>query len=98
MTLHCKKGYRFPVPSRDVTNQTPPGRELWNCFRPGKVWLATSQLGAGKTITFFTLHIVETVFAWLAAEFGIVSTKLLTHGRTINLTRKFAYGKILILS
>jgi hypothetical protein len=53
--------------------------------------------GGGKNDNLF-YSVVETVFAWLAAEFGIVSTKLLTHGRTINLTRKFAYGKILILS
>jgi hypothetical protein len=26
-TMHCKKVSDFPVPSRDVTNQTLPGRE-----------------------------------------------------------------------
>ncbi len=34
--LHCKKGYRFPVPSRDDTYQTLPGQETFNYFRPGK--------------------------------------------------------------
>jgi hypothetical protein len=34
--VHCKKGNVFPVPSRDVTFQTLPGRELLNYFRPGR--------------------------------------------------------------
>ncbi len=51
-----KKDYRFSVPSRDVTNQTPPGRELLNCSQPGRVWLVKSRLGAGNTITFFTVY------------------------------------------
>jgi hypothetical protein len=42
----------FPVPSRDVTSQTLAGRELLNYSRPGRVWLVTSRLGTGKTITF----------------------------------------------
>ncbi len=42
----------FPVPSRDVTNQTLPGRELLNYSRPYWVWLVRSRLGTGKTITF----------------------------------------------
>ncbi len=25
--VHCKKGYQIPRPSRDVTNQTLPGRK-----------------------------------------------------------------------
>ncbi len=38
--VHCKKGHL-------------PGRELLNCSRPGRVWLATFRLGTGKAITFF---------------------------------------------
>jgi hypothetical protein len=40
---------RFPVPSRDVTNQTIlfPHRESW---------LATSWLGTGRLLTFFTVY------------------------------------------
>ncbi len=34
--IHCKKGYRFPVLSWDVTYQTLPGRE--NYYRPERVW------------------------------------------------------------
>jgi hypothetical protein len=41
----------FPVPSRDVTNQTL--RKLLNYSRPGRVWIVTVSLGTGKTITFF---------------------------------------------
>ena len=48
-----KKVIGFPVPSRDVTNQTHPGRELLNYFRRGRVWLVTSRLGTVKSITFF---------------------------------------------
>jgi hypothetical protein len=50
---HCKKGYRFHVTSRDVTNQTPPGRELLNSSQPGRIWSVTSRPGTGKTTTFF---------------------------------------------
>ncbi len=49
-----KKGYLFPVPSRDVTNQTLISRELLNYSRPVRIWLVASRLGTGKTITFFT--------------------------------------------
>ncbi len=52
--VHCKKKVSgFPVPSRDVTNQTVPGREYLNYSRPGRVWSVTSQLGTGKPLTFF---------------------------------------------
>jgi hypothetical protein len=52
--LQCKKKVIvFPVPSRDVTNQTLPGLELLKYSRPERVWLVTSRLGTGKTITFF---------------------------------------------
>jgi hypothetical protein len=47
-----KKVIVFPGPSRDATNQTLPGRELLNHFRPG---LVASWLGTGETITFFTV-------------------------------------------
>ena len=45
----------FPAPSRDVTNQTLPGREILYCnySRPGRVWSVTSRLGTGKSIIFF---------------------------------------------
>jgi hypothetical protein len=39
VAIHCKKKVSgFPVPSRDVTDQTLPGRELLNYSRPGRVW------------------------------------------------------------
>jgi hypothetical protein len=47
-----KKGYPFPVPSRDVTNQTFTGRELFKYFRPGRVWLE-SFAGERKTANLF---------------------------------------------
>ncbi len=53
LTLHCKKSFNFPVPSRDVTSQTIPGREKLNYSRPGRVWIVTSRLGTGKPLTFF---------------------------------------------
>ncbi len=52
MDCTVKKFIVFPVPSRDVTNQTLSGREKFNNSRPGRVWLVTSRLGPGKTITF----------------------------------------------
>jgi hypothetical protein len=52
--VHCKKKVIIiPVLSRDATNQALPGRELLNYSRPGRVWLMTSRLGTGITITFF---------------------------------------------
>jgi hypothetical protein len=42
-TIHCKKGYQFSRPQpgcNHVTNQ---------------VWLVTSRLGTGKSLTFFTV-------------------------------------------
>ncbi len=48
-----KKVNGFPVPSRDVTNQTLSGREYLNYSWPGRVWLVTSQLGTRKWLTFF---------------------------------------------
>jgi hypothetical protein len=41
-----KKVCGFPVPSRDVSNQT-------NYSRSGRVWLVSSPLGTGKSITRF---------------------------------------------
>ena len=35
--LHCKKEYCVPALSRDVVNQTLPGRELLNYSRPERV-------------------------------------------------------------
>jgi hypothetical protein len=53
-----KKVIVFPVLNRDVTNQTLPGRELLNYYWPGRVWLVTSRLGTGKTMTFFSVYVV----------------------------------------
>ncbi len=55
--VHCKKNVTdFSIPNRDVTNQTLPGLEFFNYSRPWRVWLVTSRLGTGKTITFFTVY------------------------------------------
>jgi hypothetical protein len=52
-----KKGLPFSRhPSRDVTNQTLPGREQFKYSRPGRVWSVTSRLGTGKLLTFFTVY------------------------------------------
>ncbi len=32
------------------------GREYFNYSRPGRLWLATSRVGTGKTISFFTVY------------------------------------------
>jgi hypothetical protein len=55
--IHCKKRLLiFPSPAGMSSNQTLPGREYFNYCRPGRVWLVTSQLGMGKSRTFFTVH------------------------------------------
>jgi hypothetical protein len=51
-----KKIIDIPVPSRDVTNKTLHGRELSNYSPLGRVWLVTSQMGTGKSLTFFTVY------------------------------------------
>jgi hypothetical protein len=48
-----KKVSGFPVPSRDVIDQTLPGQELLNYSYPGRVWFVTSRLGTGKPLNFF---------------------------------------------
>ncbi len=48
-----KKDCHFPIPSRDVTDQTLPGREYFNFSRPGRVWSVTSRLGNGKIVNLF---------------------------------------------
>ncbi len=53
MLSTVKKVIVFPVPSRAVTNQALPGRELLNYSLPERVWLVSSRLGMGKIITFF---------------------------------------------
>ncbi len=52
-----KKVENFPVPSRDVTNQTLPGRDkLFNYFRPVIILFVTSRRGTEKSLTFFTVY------------------------------------------
>jgi hypothetical protein len=48
-----KKGYRFPVPSRDVTNQTPPGRELFKLFPTKESLVSDIQAWGGKNDNLF---------------------------------------------
>jgi hypothetical protein len=49
-----KKVTEFPVPSRDVTNQTLQAcGEYLNYSRPVRVWLVISRLGTGNSLTFF---------------------------------------------
>jgi hypothetical protein len=52
---HCtvKKVIDFPVPGRDVTDQTLQVREKLNYSRPGRVWSVSSRLETGKPMTFF---------------------------------------------
>jgi hypothetical protein len=46
-----KKVIDFPVPSRNVTNQTLPDWELKTYSRPRRVWYVTSQMGTKELIT-----------------------------------------------
>ncbi len=48
-----KKVIDFAVPSRNVTNQTLPGRELLNYSLLRRVWLVKSRLGTEKSLIFF---------------------------------------------
>ncbi len=49
MCIHCKKICYFPPPSG---NQTHSGREYFNYSSPGRVWLGSSRLWTGKSLTF----------------------------------------------
>jgi hypothetical protein len=53
LSYTVKKVSDIPVPSQDVTYQTLPGREYSFYYRPGRVWLVTSLLGTGMSLTFF---------------------------------------------
>jgi hypothetical protein len=54
--LHCKKQVRdFPVPSRNVTNQTLPGREHLNYSWESLVSDIPAAWGLEKPLTFFTV-------------------------------------------
>jgi hypothetical protein len=43
-----KKAIVFPVPIRDVTNQTLSGREEFNNSRPGRFWVSDIPAGDEK--------------------------------------------------
>jgi hypothetical protein len=73
-----KKVIVFPVPSRDVSNQTLPGREEFNNYRPDRVWLVTSRLGTGKKI-YFLQCTQDDVFI---CEFWVLSYRILKANRT----------------
>jgi hypothetical protein len=76
-TINCKKKVSdFPVPSRDVTNQTLPERELLNYSPPGRVWLVTFRLGTRKSLTFFTVYGTQRKVSW----------KTQNHTKLLNLT------------
>ncbi len=53
LSYTVKKIIDFPVPCRDVNNQTLRGWEKLKNSRPGRVWLVTFRLGKGKPQTFF---------------------------------------------
>ncbi len=54
MCLHCKKKvFVFPVPGRDVTNQTLPSLEFWTYSRPGRVWVSDISARDGKNDNLF---------------------------------------------
>jgi hypothetical protein len=73
-----KKVIVFPVPSRDVSSQTLPGREKFNNSRPDRVKLVTSRLGTGKTIIFFySVHKMMSSYV----SFGFSLTRILKASR-----------------
>ncbi len=76
-TTLWKKVIVFPVHSRDVTNQSLPGRELLNYSRPGRVWLVTSPLGTGKTITFFTVYTLSSLFSMALVQCTDIYSKVM---------------------
>jgi hypothetical protein len=53
MVYTVKKVSDFHFPSRDITIQTLPGRELLNYSRPGRVFKVTSRLGRENRKPFF---------------------------------------------
>jgi hypothetical protein len=69
-----KKVLVFSDPSWDVTDQTVPDRELLKFSRPGRVWLVTSRLGTGKTLTFF--YGVYQSILWVGVPFIYVNYAL----------------------
>ncbi len=68
-----KKITVFPVPGRDVINETLPGRELLNYSRPGRVWSVTSRPETRITKNFFLQCTVWSGFSriWWVPKKGI---------------------------
>jgi hypothetical protein len=75
-SLHCKKGYRFsrPQPVCYLPNYPLTGNNL-NYSRPVRVWLVTSRLGTGKSLTFF----YSVGYLVSAAEVGGFALRPLRH-------------------
>ncbi len=59
-SLHCEKRLSFSpsLAGMSLTKLSLAGNNLIipAASRPGRVWLVTSRLGTGKTITFFTVY------------------------------------------
>ena len=56
---------RFAVfPTGMSLTKLPPGQELLHYSRPGRVWLVTSRLGTGKSLTFF--YSVDVIWLFLS--------------------------------
>ncbi len=59
--LHCKKRLAtFPSPAGMSLTKTLPGQESLNYSRPGRVWLVTSRLRMGMSLTFFNSEYTRT--------------------------------------
>ncbi len=61
----------FPVLSRDVTNQTLPGRKLLNYSLLERVWLVTSRLETGKSLTFFYSVMKKNLYSYPAVLLAV---------------------------
>ncbi len=53
LALHCKKGKRISLPSRDVSNQTSPCRGIIKLFPVRDSFVRDILAGDGKSLTFF---------------------------------------------
>ncbi len=62
--MHCKKVIEFPVPSRDVINQTLPGREYCNKMLFFTVWhMLTMGLGPWRSSFVYLLNLLSSLIS-----------------------------------
>jgi hypothetical protein len=98
-TLHRKKLFRYPVPSRDVTYQTLPGRELWRIsanfmINPQirKIWPTLSENSPESSLSKWFFLFVQ---IWMSAFYAMFVRRIVCiFGISIHLRKVHRFKKL----